>query len=381
METHFNFHQIQEDNEDEDELKSLDEVYSQLTERHVSRSRSDTTPSAGEVPAKQLKKMVLNVTTVIIKGEAMNAKVFNVTTIIIKGEAANAKWRSGGVVAGRLVGDGGSKYGDDEAVAEKLVEDWGSSNVIAIGLGNFVYLWDASDGSTTELLTVGDDFGAVTSVSWSLNGRQLAVTLNNSPVQLWDTLQGSSQLLWTLRGHRLRVGSLDWKGHILTTGGMDSMIINNDVRSNMVASGGGGIGYQCIKFWNTNTGACLNTVNTGVLFSTGLFSSGIPKLFFILVSHLLLQSLRYSHPVFETCREEKSIISKAVITQKLAIMSVPKQGTALRTCTDGVQACPGIGVPKLDALISNATTCGNHVTLERTPGKSFYSSCMMCKTV
>ncbi|KAM3379624.1 hypothetical protein P3S68_012038 [Capsicum galapagoense] len=34
-------------------------------------------------------------------------------------------------------------------------------------------------------------------------------------------------------------------------------------QSNMVASGGGGIGYQCIKFWNTNTGACLNTVNTG----------------------------------------------------------------------------------------------------------------------
>ncbi|KAF3640738.1 hypothetical protein FXO38_21980 [Capsicum annuum] len=38
--------------------------------------------------------------------------------------------------------------------------------------------------------------------------------------------------LRTLRGHRLRVGSLDWNGgHILTTGGMDSMIINNDVRS------------------------------------------------------------------------------------------------------------------------------------------------------
>ncbi|KAM3379637.1 hypothetical protein P3S68_012051 [Capsicum galapagoense] len=30
----------------------------------------------------------------------------------------------------------------------------------------------------------------------------------------------------------------------------------------MVASGGG-VGDQCIKFWNTNTGACLNTVDTG----------------------------------------------------------------------------------------------------------------------
>ncbi|MCD7452017.1 hypothetical protein HAX54_014711 [Datura stramonium] len=213
--------------------------------------------------------------------------------------------------------------------------DWGSSNVIAIALGNSVYLWGASDGSTTELLKVDDDFGPVTGVSWSPDGRHLAVALNNSHVQLWDTLQGSSRLLRTLRGHRLRVGSLDWNGHILTTGGMDSMIINNDVRvrshvvgtyrghnqeicglkwsasgqqlasggndnlvhiwsismgstnathqwihrmtdhtaavkalswcpfqSNMVASGGG-VGDQCIKFWNTNTGACLNSVNTG----------------------------------------------------------------------------------------------------------------------
>ncbi|XP_059656690.1 cell division cycle 20.2, cofactor of APC complex-like isoform X1 [Cornus florida] len=136
-------------------------------------------------------------------------------------------------------------------------------------------------------------------------------------------------------GHSLRVGSLDWNNHILTTGGMDSLIINNDVRirssnvgtyrghcqevcglkwsasgqqlasggkdsllyiwhismtsknsankwihclkdhrdavkalswcpfqSNLLASGGG-VGDQCIKFWNTNTGSRLNSVNTG----------------------------------------------------------------------------------------------------------------------
>ncbi|KAM3270856.1 hypothetical protein P3S67_029058 [Capsicum chacoense] len=167
--------------------------------------------------------------------------------------------------------------------------DWWSNNVIAIRM--------------------------VTSVSWSPDGGHLA---------------------WTLRGHKLRVGSLDWNGgHILTTRGMDSMIINNDVRvrsyivgtyrghtqemcglkwsdsgqqlasggndnlvhirslsmrspnnsrqwihrmtdhtaaikalswchfkSNMVASGDG-VGDQCIKFWNINAGACLNTVDTG----------------------------------------------------------------------------------------------------------------------
>ncbi|CAN4076788.1 unnamed protein product [Withania somnifera] len=55
METHFDFQQIQEESEDEDEEgepKSLDEVYSRLRERQVSRSRSDTKPSAGEAPVK-----------------------------------------------------------------------------------------------------------------------------------------------------------------------------------------------------------------------------------------------------------------------------------------------------------------------------------------
>lgn len=142
--------------------------------------------------------------------------------------------------------------------------------------------------------------------------------------------------LRTLRGgHRSRVGALDWNNHILTTGGMDGQIINNDVRvrahivenyqghhqevcglkwsasgqqlasggndnllhiwdrsmassntptqwlhrleghtaavkalawcpfqGNLLASGGCG-GDRCIKFWNTHTGACLNSVDTG----------------------------------------------------------------------------------------------------------------------
>ncbi|KAF8380792.1 hypothetical protein HHK36_028286 [Tetracentron sinense] len=212
--------------------------------------------------------------------------------------------------------------------------DWGSSNVLAIALQNTVYLYDASDGSTSELVTIDDEDGPVTSVSWAPNGQHIAVGLNNSDVQLWDTL--ANKQLRTLRGgHRSRVGALDWNNHILTSGGQDSLILNNDVRirshivesytghhrevcglkwsasgrqlasggndnllfiwdksmaslnspmqwlhsledhtaavkalawcpyqSNLLASGGG-LGDQCIKFWNTHTGACLNSVNTG----------------------------------------------------------------------------------------------------------------------
>lgn len=65
--------------------------------------------------------------------------------------------------------------------------DWGSSNVVAIALGNNVYLWAPSDGSIAELLSTDDDIGPVTSVKWAPDGRHLAVGFNNSHVQLWDS--------------------------------------------------------------------------------------------------------------------------------------------------------------------------------------------------
>ncbi|KAL2453729.1 Cell division cycle 20.1 [Abeliophyllum distichum] len=212
--------------------------------------------------------------------------------------------------------------------------DWGSSNVLSIALGNTVYMWDASNGATSELVTIDEENGPVTSVKWAPDGRHIAVGLNNSEVQLWDST--ANRLLRTLKGgHESRVGALDWNNHILTTGGMDGQIINNDVRvrahivetyrghhqdvcglkwsasgqqlasggndnllhiwdrsiassnsptqwlhrleehtaavkalawcpfqGNLLASGGGG-GDRCIKFWNTHTGACLNSVDTG----------------------------------------------------------------------------------------------------------------------
>ncbi|KAK6263678.1 hypothetical protein SCA6_019112 [Theobroma cacao] len=214
--------------------------------------------------------------------------------------------------------------------------DWGCNNVLAIALNDIVYLWDASNGSTSELVTINSEDGPITSVSWAPDGQLIAIGLNNSHVQLWDC-QVKRQLR-TLRGghrHGTRVNALAWNNHILTTGGMDARVINNDVRvqehtvecymghqlevcslkwsssgqqlasggndnllfiwdrfmassnsrtqwlhklddhtaavkalawcpfqRNLLASGGSR-SDQCIRFWNTHTGACLNSVDTG----------------------------------------------------------------------------------------------------------------------
>ncbi|RZC56715.1 hypothetical protein C5167_015583 [Papaver somniferum] len=109
------------------------------------------------------------------------------------------------------------------------VLDWGSSNVLAIGLGYTVHLWDATESSASELMTAAADTGPITSVSWAPDGHQIAVGLNNSEVQIWDYT--SNKLLRTLRGgHQSRVGTMDWNKHILSTGEMDGLIMNNDVR-------------------------------------------------------------------------------------------------------------------------------------------------------
>jgi cell division cycle protein 20 (cofactor of APC complex) len=53
--------------------------------------------------------------------------------------------------------------------------------------GNTVYLWNTSNGSTSELVSIEEEDGPVTSVCWAPDGQHIAIGLNNSEVQLWDS--------------------------------------------------------------------------------------------------------------------------------------------------------------------------------------------------
>ncbi|KAI1097460.1 WD domain-containing protein [Jackrogersella minutella] len=105
--------------------------------------------------------------------------------------------------------------------------DWGSSNVLGVGLGSSVYMWNAQTSRVNKLCTLEDD--TVTSVSWIQKGTHIAIGTGRGLVQIWDAER--TRRLRTMTGHTARVGSLAWNTHILTSGSRDRLIYHRDVRA------------------------------------------------------------------------------------------------------------------------------------------------------
>lgn len=105
--------------------------------------------------------------------------------------------------------------------------DWGSANILGVGLGSSVYMWNAQTSKVDRLCTLEDD--TVTSVSWIQKGTHLAIGTGKGLVQIWDAER--ARRLRTMTGHTARVGSLAWNTHILTSGSRDRLIYHRDVRA------------------------------------------------------------------------------------------------------------------------------------------------------
>ncbi|KAF8980659.1 ubiquitin-protein transferase activating protein [Entomortierella lignicola] len=205
--------------------------------------------------------------------------------------------------------------------------DWSCSNMLAIGLDKSVYIWDAESGHAESLVTLPGNTDAIASVSWACDGLYLAVGTFDGDTQIWDietktkvrsmaghvarvgVLAWDKHILssgcrdgsiWNhdvriqnhkvaeLSNHTNEVCGLTWRadGQQLASGGNDNLVNIWDARStvpkytkpnhtaavkalawcpwqnNLLASGGGTYDKQ-IHFWNTTTGARVNTLNTG----------------------------------------------------------------------------------------------------------------------
>lgn len=104
--------------------------------------------------------------------------------------------------------------------------DWGSNDVLAVGLGPSVYLWNRETGKVTTLCSLETD--SVTSVSWIQRGTHLAIGTSKGYLHIWDTT--AQKRLRTMTGHTARISSLAWNAHILSTGSRDRTILHRDVR-------------------------------------------------------------------------------------------------------------------------------------------------------
>ena len=66
--------------------------------------------------------------------------------------------------------------------------DWSASNILAVGLSNSVYLWNANNAKVARLLELNSN-DLVTSTSWSHSTNVLAVGTHSGEVQLWDAIK------------------------------------------------------------------------------------------------------------------------------------------------------------------------------------------------
>lgn len=164
----------------------------------------------------------------------------------------------------------------------------GGSQYLSVGTsGGTVQLWDCNQLS--QLRSMGGHSGRVSSLSWM--DHLVASGSRDTTVAVHD-VRRQQHLAAVLCGHQhLEVCGLEWapSGQQLASGGNDNVINIWDTENlsysvprftfaqhtaavkalawcpwqqNLLASGGG-TADRCVRFWNTESGACLRCVETG----------------------------------------------------------------------------------------------------------------------
>jgi cell division cycle 20, cofactor of APC complex len=106
--------------------------------------------------------------------------------------------------------------------------DWSSTNVIAIGLGDTVYSYDATTREVREMYS-----GEVYVSSVRASGSILCVGGSDGTMHLIDMSMGKS--VSQHRNHTARISSLSWNGETVSSGDKTGRICNYDTRSGRVS--------------------------------------------------------------------------------------------------------------------------------------------------
>jgi len=159
-------------------------------------------------------------------------------------------------------------------------------NILAVGDSQAeIQLWDVT--SSKLMRRMGGHTDRIVTLDW--NEHILASGSRSGAIHLHDVRQRDHHV-GTLRGHTQEVCGMQWSpdsGRLLATGGNDNQVMVWDGRSPdspvhtlsahqaavkaiswcpwqpKTLASGGGTNDREIRFWNTATGACINSVDTG----------------------------------------------------------------------------------------------------------------------
>ncbi|KAF0988284.1 hypothetical protein HZS_4201, partial [Henneguya salminicola] len=108
--------------------------------------------------------------------------------------------------------------------------DWSRNDVVAVALGNKVYLWEFSSCKVTNLMESFDVDNNISCVRWCHdNPNLLSFTTTNGMMYLYD-VKADKCIQKKHISCNQRVGCMDWNGNVISTGSRDGIIRNYDIR-------------------------------------------------------------------------------------------------------------------------------------------------------
>lgn len=105
---------------------------------------------------------------------------------------------------------------------------WSQLNMLAIGLENLVYVWNALTGLVGLLCELANKT-LVTSLRWLDDGLYVSIGKDDGLVEIWD-VDTSSKLRTLQFGHNTRIAAQLWLNHLVTLGSRTGLISHLDVR-------------------------------------------------------------------------------------------------------------------------------------------------------
>nr|XP_006814817.1 PREDICTED: cell division cycle protein 20 homolog [Saccoglossus kowalevskii] len=138
------------------------------------------------------------------------------------------------------------------------------------GIANEMLKWPSASGSihNHDVRVAEHHVGSwvnheqeVCGLAWSQSGEYLASGGNDNIINIWDASNMSGSPLYSFSHHMAAVKALSWCPW-----------------QQSVLASGAGIADRTIRFWNVNTGLCLNTIDTGSQVSGILWSQEYKEL-------------------------------------------------------------------------------------------------------